>query len=305
MIHKSYWRLVWLVIACSLCCFVAAMAQEKVNVVTKHVEQKLDYATRDKLVIMAEKSKISISSWDKDYIFLELDLISKHARLDVAKEELQYLQYKIEKRNDGYLIKNIFVPRDNFTTIKGNLSTLYKIKVPKRCAVSIVNLYGEIEMTSIQAAVDIHAKFVDLTARHIDGPIKLESFFSNIRMEDSKGDLKATLEKSDMDLLGYDGSLDINSNYGEIGIVQGQYTSFMIKAARTAISYSTSHLDSYNYQLKTYSSDIYIPEELGEISNGNKKVNFSKNNGDQNVWIYIETTYSPITINQTYNVTSK
>ena len=283
-----------------------ALPQEKVQVVTKHVDKRLDYTAGDELVIMAEKSKVKIMVWDKNYIELNLALTSKHSRLETATKELDYLRYKIEQQGSRHIIKNYFQPKDDFTRVKGSLSSVYTVKVPAGCPVSVTNLYGELVVSGLKSRLDVQVRFVDVQIQRVAANIKIESYFGNIRLEDGNGQILAVLEKSNMNLIDFVGELDIKSSYGEVQLERGQYKRFDITGERTAITLAANMLNAYNYNLSTYASDIFLPEDLGKAEEKAKEITFIKKYGDHKTSINIKTTFSPITIKlSNYNVSSK
>lgn len=303
MILKKF--LILLTGLAALACCSFSFAQERVHAVTKHIDKRMEYKKGEGLVVLAEKSKISITTWDKDYIELNLELTSRHARLEVAKAELEYLKYRIEKRDSEHIIKNYFQAKDNLTRVKGTLSSEYTLKVPEGCPVSVTNLYGELTANDLKSDLEVKVRFVDVKLYRPKGKIQMESYFGNVRMENGEGDLFATLEKSKVNILSFSGRVDIKSSYGEIEIGNGHYKKFDIKGDRTAVIWTAESLNQYNYHLSSYASDIYVPKEMGPVDNDNKNVNLIKNNGDNKVWINIETTYSPITIKPNNNNVSK
>ncbi|UII29957.1 hypothetical protein LVD17_16795 [Fulvivirga ulvae] len=282
------------------------LAQQKVHVVTRHVTKKLDYHKGEELLMLAEKSKMDISTWDENYIELKIELTSRHTKIETAKAELDYLKYSIEKNGSRYLVKNYFQASDRFTKVKGNLSTSFAVKVPRGCPLTITNLYGELVVRDLAAPLNVKIRFVDMQMYGVNGKVELQSYFGNVRIKDTQGQLHARLEKTKAYLYGFAGQLDIESSYGEVEVNgSGHYTSFDIVGERTAVTIALESLQLYNYRLSAFATDIFIPVEMGVVLDENKNRSFTKNNGNNNTWINIKTTYSPINLKPNNDNVSK
>ena len=82
-------------------------AQKKVHVLTKTIKKELKSADKT-LVLRGEKSKINVSSWDNNFYFVEIKLISKNLNKNLAEKDLQIVKYQITETDKNYLLKNYF-----------------------------------------------------------------------------------------------------------------------------------------------------------------------------------------------------
>ena len=76
--------------------------QSKVIVVTRKLEQKWDAKPGSKLIIKGEKAKIIIEQSNSAFIEVQLKLKAKHFKLEIAKRELQYLKYNLNKKGKEF-----------------------------------------------------------------------------------------------------------------------------------------------------------------------------------------------------------
>lgn len=279
---------------------VQGYSQKQLQVVTRSIEKSLEYINNESLTIIAEKSSISISQWDKNYILINLKLISKHPDLEVAKRELAYLEYDIKRQGNGYTLRNYFSATDKIRKVKGNLLASYTIKVPKGCNLDVTNLYGTLNLTRLTSDFKGKFKFVDVKLIDHKGKGEVESFFGDIMAENYSGAFKAKLEKSDLKLIAFDGSLDVESNYGEIEVDGGDHEKMNINGNRTKIIFSTLSIESYNYALQNTLGEIDLPSSMDTKSTGQQGVvSFNKEYGSNNDLVKISTSYSSITLKET------
>jgi len=291
-------------VKCLLCFAIViplkGVSQKQVQVVTKNIERVLNYNADESLVIIAEKASVKISQWDKKTIEVKLKLISKHPNLDIAKQELNYLEYDILKEGNGYIIKNYFNATDKVRKVKGNLLAAYAIKVPKGCNLDITNLYGSLSLVSLNSDFKGRFKFVEVELLDHRGKGDIESFFGEIIAKNYSGLFKAKLEKSDMRLVAFDGTLDVQSNYGAIEVDGGDHDRMNIDGNRTKVTFSTAVIESYNYSFESTLGEIDLPSSVSiESSDQQGVISFRKDYKSDNDLVKISTTYSPIILKQT------
>ncbi|MEM7107713.1 MAG: DUF4097 family beta strand repeat-containing protein [Bacteroidota bacterium] len=281
-------------------------AQDEVHVVTKSIEKDLDYSSGEQLEIRAEKASIKVETWSKGYISLEIKLISKHKRKEVATSELELLKYEISKTNGKHLVTNYFEADDKFVRVKGNLQAAFNLKLPPGCDILIVNHYGKLSVTNLKSDMDATLKFVDCQVFNGTGSLTIESSFGNIFLNGYGGRLRAKLERSKLELTGFDGVADLNTRYGEVDIDGGSFKKLEINGVRTQISFTTFNLESYNYDVKTTFSAIRVPERIvSYLSLSNEYQEFLKNFNDDNPKIKLHTTYGSINLKQTFSASTK
>ena len=279
-------------------------AQNTVQVFTKTINRTLNYQPGEALEIMAEKADVELTGWNMDHIAVEVKLISKHAKGEIAEKELDYLKFVIDKQENTHSLRNYFMAEDNFRKVKGRLSIHYEVRVPKDCPVIVNNLYGKVSVNGLSKSLNTKTRFVELNIENCEGAINVESLFGKAIIDEGSGKLICDLKKADMDILGFQGEVEIESNYGEINIEGDKLVSLTAHGSRTRISLLTSNLQLYNYDLNTSFSEIKLPDIIAD--NGPPEKNsFKKTFNQKNPLITIHTTYSPIEIILHYNASSK
>lgn len=285
-------------------CIGTANAQNTLQVFTKTINRTLKYQPGDTLAVIAEKANVELTVWDHNHIAVEVKLISKHAKKEIAEKELNYLKLIIDKQENTHSLKNYFMAEDNFRKVKGRLLIHYALQIPRDCPVILKNLYGKVTVEGLNSSFNSNTRFVELHLKKCEGDINIESLFGKAVIDECSGTLTGDLKKADMELSGFKGDVKIESSYGRIRIESDKLASLTVKGSRTRISLLTSNLQSYNYDLNTSFAEISLPDMIlpGHLP---EKKSFKKIFNQKNPLITIHTTYSPIEIKLQYNASSK
>lgn len=289
-------------------CLITSLtfAQEQVHVVTKTIEKQLDYLNGEKLEIQAEKASIKIGTWDKKYIGLKIKLISKNKKKETAQTELNLLKYEAVKTNTGYFIRNYFEATDKFIRVKGSLLTEFDLMVPQGCNIILTNNYGKLTVNKLDAILKAQLKFVDCDITRGDGDYTIISSFGSIYLNGFNGKLSTNLERSNLELINFEGTAKLESTYGELNIEGGSFKGLNITGNRSKISFSTPLLESYNYEVKTTFSTLRVPNDIvSNIILKNENQNLVKDFKANNPKIILSTTYGSIDIKQVFSASNK
>ena len=279
-------------------------AQNTVQVYTKTINRTLNYEPGENLEIMAEKANVTLSGWNQRHIAIEVKLISKHTKKEIAEKELDYLKFDISRQENTHILKNYFLAGDNFRKVKGRLLIHYQIRVPAHCPVLINNLYGKVTVDNLKNSLMTRTRFVELLIENCEGKFNIESIFGNVLVNKSSGKLTGDLKKANLELSGFEGDVEIEGNYGNIDIESDKLASLKVNGSRTRISLLTTNLPSYNYDLNTSFAEIKIPD-ITPAGHSPEKKSFKKTFHQKNPLITIHTTYSPIEIKLQYNASNK
>lgn len=274
-------------------------AQDKIQVVTKTINQSFGLAATESLRIDAEKAKISIQGWDQDEVKLVLKLVAKHPDRAIAEGELSALRYHIATEGTEKIIKNYFRLTEGVTAIAGNLLAEYELWIPHNRHVTISNRYGNSTLSDWQATLAIATEFGEIHLERITGAISLDVAYGDVTTVRTRGSITGTTRKSNLDLYELDGTLSLESSYGKINVTtQDQLQKLTIDASRTEVTFATLDPMRYHYQLTTSADPIRVPvpgtwdNEQGFISR------HSFATPDTTLpSVIIHTTFSPITVN--------
>lgn len=280
---------------------ILAIAQEKIQVVTKTLEKRIAYTPGEALSIDARKATVQVSGWKENYIQLTLKLIAKHPERHTAENDLEYLKYAIKKENNIHTFTNFFhTTASDYGRVRSNLKAQYEIKAPAGCRLKISNSYGNIQVENFSSKTEISLNFGELQLTDIKGFILINSSYGDIKGDNITASFECKAEKANIHLTRAAGTYDIHNAYGQISIsATPTLTNLTIAASRTAVTMDVPAFEQYRYALSTSFSDIQLPANApGDITKtlSGKKTYTSGSVKSPDLAVQISTTFSPITI---------
>lgn len=238
----------------------SAFAQDKVQVVAKTVKKELTVKEAGRLVVEAKKSKIFIKGWSKRTISLEIKLISKHPRKEVAAKEIEYIKYNITEEHGNYVIKNFFHSSDNYSSVKSNLSAEYTIYIPNQLKIEIDNSYGSISIEDIAGEARLTGKFCPMSISNFKGKLWIRTNYSDLELNKIFGELEITSNKSNSTIFQSQGTCSIASEYGETLLFPDDLLDgISFTGNKSAINIFVKDFNQYSYTLSTTHADIQLP----------------------------------------------
>ncbi|MEM7550231.1 MAG: hypothetical protein AAF363_11170 [Bacteroidota bacterium] len=271
-------------------------AQKTLHIVSKEVKKKLSCNAGSGISVDAEKSNIEIKGWDKNYVDLKMELISKHPKKEVAEQEVNYLKYDISEERGHHSIRNYFQNDDGFSTVKGSLSVKYFLKVPYSCPVDIIQSYGSLSVQDLDSDFQGNLKFVSGKIKNLSRNVTLDTKFGGVECIDIGGVFKAKLRKTNLTLSRLNGQVDIESRYGRIDIEDTNMDMLSLNGDKTKVSLFSNQPEKFNYHLSTTFADIKVPDSFGDVWEGKDSVHYKNINPANNALIRINTSYQPISI---------
>jgi hypothetical protein len=276
-----------------------ATAQQKVQVVTKSITRSFTGANRFNPIVSAEKAMIVVNGWDKNELKVVIKLIAKNIIRKSAESDLDILKYAIKETNQSIQLSNFFDNEGKYKGISSNLSAYYEMWCPVNSRIQITNLYGGITIKAFSGEISIKSGFCQVSLSQIIGKLVMESSYDNLNLERTNITCKINADKTDINFSDVAGNYNIKAQYGSISAQPSTGLNMVVDALRTSVKVFTNNFDDFNYELKTCSDNITIPEEYRKmIVVKSKDKSFSyKPSKKQNV-IQITTTNCPIEINQ-------
>ena len=122
-----------------------------IQVVTKKVEKHFSFKDGYELNVEGEKALVTIDTWDKDEIFVTLELVSKHTDAKVAEKDLEALNYVMKRIKNKVYLRNFLASEDGVRVkVSSTLLIKYKIFLPDNCPVYIKNHFGEAHVAQLK-----------------------------------------------------------------------------------------------------------------------------------------------------------
>src|SRR5688572_126613 len=297
-------RLVGLVILLAIFLSGPVTAQTKIQVVTKTITRKLEYKKDTQLRITAEKAKINVKGWDKNYIGFTLKLIGKHPEREVAEKELEHLQYYLKQTGNVHDLGNYFLIGKGTNQIKANLKAEYEILVPAHLPILINCKFSEIALENTKGRYDIDLEYGQLNLNQVEGEMAMQLVLSDVKSSDTNLILKGKAEKADMDFANASGTYKLENAYGNIRFVAGSgLRGVNIQASRTSVTFLAKNFDNHTYDVATSHAELSLPVQAKpqiKLTSGEKST-YRSFKGKEVPAIKILTTYSPVTIRNQVN----
>jgi hypothetical protein len=277
--------------------FIFALAdvysQEVLRVASKTDQKTFKVNDSDTLKIDAEKAHIEIEGWDQNYLTISITRISKHQNGEIAVEELDYLNYDLQKKGNLITFSNYFRSPSEFKKTKGLLTISVAIKVPNKTAVIIQNRFGSSSVSYLSNYLSLTNRFVETKIEKCNGELKLTSFFGSNEIVNFKGSFLFELERSDLRTKNISGMISGVSRFGKVSMVASELSELTINSQNSEIEIEMHDQKSrYNYHLKTSFNKIFLKDGTDDTY----KNEWIKSYDPSNPQITINTTYSPITI---------
>jgi hypothetical protein len=271
----------------------SVFSQVKIQIVTRTISKNFEYKPGSFININAEKANIQITKSRDNSIHLKLLLISKNPSRDVAESDLKYCEYKIAESNKGISISNFFNTKTRFKEITSNLSAKFDIEVPAGITLILKNLYGEVEMNSIDGNLNLAVDYGKIKFSEISGSLNISSNFTDITGSNTVAPLTIMAQKADIVLNNIKSLLKINDQYGNIEL-ENPKAEIAIDAEMTAIKVLSESFKKYSFDIISYKGNIDSPDEYnrGHLNYSDKEVLVT----DGNLAMRIRTSYSKVTL---------
>jgi|AntRauTorckE5430_2_1112549.scaffolds.fasta_scaffold01670_2 hypothetical protein len=267
---------------------------------TKEILRNFKVNADAKFVVDNNKGNISITTWDKNTIKIEVEIIVKAKDATQAEEFFKQIKIDFEK-NSGYVKATTSKEKETQSwrdwiwgsTQNMNWNVHYKIIMPKTNTLSVSNKFGDVYVSSLKGDASINVKYGNFKLSNFDnlrcdlaygeGTI---SEVKNLIIDIKYGDIRLRNAKN-IDIISKYSEIDIdeaseirsNSKYDdfEIGTVTdlnstGRYDDFQIGKVGT-INAAGKHSD-FKIESILKSGDFNL--EYGEVIIDNLAVSVEK-----------------------------
>ncbi|TYA74160.1 DUF4097 domain-containing protein [Seonamhaeicola marinus] len=234
------------------------------NKVSKEIKETARLSNNGQLFIENKYGDVFIDGWTRETIEITVEIEAKGRNLEKAKELLNRINPEIETSGNVVMVKSHISEReqgffsryikkvDAFNAEKTNTNINYRIYLPKRAEIEVINKYGDVVITNWEGTLKADVEHGDLriTDAISNANISIKyghlkaSSLSNVSINAKSGTL--TIDASDRMKLESDGSeirfediknLELYSNKDNIDVTKVGKISGDIK-------YSTVALDS-------------------------------------------------------------
>lgn len=242
---------------------IEVQAQNTMEVVTKKIEKTLDFYDDYKLNIEGEKADVLVNTWNESKVKVELELISKHSNIDVARKDLEVIKYVIEKRGNIIFIQNSMEFDENGEKPRSSLHAHYVITIPEQCPLNLKNHFGNADINDLKKQVIINSEYCKIKLTNIEGDIEISTRFGDIIGTGLSGTVNILSSRSDITLTRLKGSIDIQAKYGLIKIdADKSLIDLNIVAEKSDIMFLNPATETYSFNLTAYYGKIDVPKNM-------------------------------------------
>ncbi|UII24964.1 DUF4097 domain-containing protein [Fulvivirga maritima] len=258
-------RILGILMLILLSCTMLFSQQKLVHVVTKTIERELKQDEVKKMKINSEKADINVVGWSGNSVKLTIKLVAKNKSKEDAESDLQFIKYQITKKEDAYIVSNVFYSKDNRTAISSDLSVVYELKVPKTMGIYITNMYGGVSVAHLSGYLDVQLKFGQIELGDLSGELKINTYYGDLMARNLKVKMRCVSEKSNVELSGIEGAYYLEANFGTLSFQGKEGLTFLqVEAKNSEVSLNLDSFEEYRYDLSTLYGNIKIPERYQE-----------------------------------------
>lgn len=237
--------------------------QAVLQVVTKKIDKSFAYKPGYEVNIEGEKADVSIQTWDKNEIRIELELIAKHKEQAVALKDIESLKYLAQRVKNKVYLRNYVSTEEGAPKPSAALSARYLITLPEECPVYLKNHFGEANISNLKNSLRVNSEFTSIGLENIQGTVDLQSRFGDIIGDLIDGQVSINSRRSDILLTNISGSYDITSHYGVIRIfAEDQLLKLNLDATHSDVYFYNPNPAFYSYNLSANQGSIKVPEDL-------------------------------------------
>jgi len=231
------------------------------QVVTKTIEKSLPFLDGYELNIEGEKADVTLQSWEKEYIDVTLELISKHPNRRTAKQDLDNMKYVAERIGRKIYIRNYVAMQKGSEKPSSNLKARYIITIPASCPVNLTNYFGNASIEDLTNEVSVTSEFCQIRLTNIKGEVNVHTRFGDVEGERLSGKVTIISQRSDVSLSDLKGVFEIKAKYGRISIdADESLVDLTISAEKTDIHFVQPTIGAYRYALTAQYGKITVPE---------------------------------------------
>jgi hypothetical protein len=192
-------------------------AQSNVKIVSKRIDKSFPYQEAYSLNIDGEKAEVSIETWDKPIVQIQMEITAKNLDREIATKDLEKMKYMIQRVKNNLYVRNYLMDEGEQPT--SILKVVYLIKVPVECPVYLKNNYGIASLKNLSSQIKINSRFSKIGLENIHGNMIIESVFGDLLGTELWGNLSLNARRTDMFFQKLYGNVDINAEYGLIKLL--------------------------------------------------------------------------------------
>jgi len=217
-------RIYFLIITLFFFCCSNIIGQDKeevLQVITKRITKSFPYNEGFEVNLEGENAEVLVESWDKQEIFVQIELIAKHPEKKVAQSDLEQMEYLLERVKRKIYVRN-YVSGEKGVKVEAIMEARYTIKLPEECPIYIKNQFGETDVRNLASQLRIFNEFGNISLNNIRGDINMRTRFGDVTGYQLAGNFDIYSRRSNLNLHDIVGNYNIESHYGTLNLWAGE-----------------------------------------------------------------------------------
>lgn len=254
-----------------------------VQVVTKRIDKTFSYRDGYEVSVDGVRAEVSIVTWSKPEIKVQIDFIAKHSKKEQAEKDIEKMRYRADKDKNKIFLRNYLDIPEGSPEPQSQLKAIYVITLPEDCPIYIKNNYGSIDVQNLMSNLRLNSRFSKIGLENIKGNIDITTSFGDLFAEKLDGNIKVASRRSDLTLKQMRGSYDIDSQYGILNLFATEdLIALNLKADRSTVFFHNSLPSAFSYNVTVQNGRVDYPNELkfkllDMKDTGVKKITFKPN----------------------------
>jgi hypothetical protein len=208
---RARWRGRLLAVLLVLLALPTVRAQQRVQVVTRTLEQTWHCPPGMRVRIRAEKASVQVRGWDRPTVQVTLHLSARHAERAVAVQDLPVAQYRLQQNGNALDLVNLFVLPAGAPAVRSDLRAEYIVLMPSSNPLQVVNAYGQTSLTDLSGAQELTQNFGQITLRNLRGTLTITAHYADLTATNVQADFSCEANKSAVQLLGVGGQCRVRA----------------------------------------------------------------------------------------------
>ena len=239
-----------------------ARAQQRVQVVTRTLEQQWACRPGTLVRIRAEKATLRVQGWDKPTVQVVLRLSARHPDRAVAERDLAAAQYRLQQNLGAINLINFFSLPAGATAVQSDLRADYTVMMPTDNHLAAANTYGQTTLLDLSGRQQLTQDFGQITLRNLRGTVEITARYADLTATNVEGSFTCEANKSAVRLLAVGGTVVVHNQFGS---VQAQPTAALrkltVEADRTEVVISAAQPAQFGYQLSVQQGRLSVPAD--------------------------------------------
>ncbi|MBW3130696.1 hypothetical protein [Hymenobacter profundi] len=276
---------------------LGAQAQQKVQVVTRTLEQRWVCKPNTLVRIRAEKATLRVQGWDKPTVEVVLRLSARHPDRAVAERDLAAAQYRLQQNASTINLINFFSLPTGVPTVQSDLRAEYTVMMPAGNHLVVANTYGQTSLSNLIGWQQLEQDFGQISLQKLQGIVAITARYADVTATDVEAHFICEANKSAVQLLRVGGSVVVHNQFGNIRVQPGlALTKLIVEADRTEVVICAPQPEQFSYQLSVQQGSLSVPQIYQSARRANGGRSTFVTSASSRPLVRVSTNYASLTL---------